>query len=117
MGGVLPPPLPPAPPAGFVPLAGPAEPRSPQAAGLHWADGLLPAPPVGPGVVLPYLGGGQLAPLGPPFSPDFRPMDLEQVGAAALLCGASRVLVSWLRGVTGTAAACLAAGQLHGGAV
>lgn len=72
-------------PAGFVPMSScgmPAEPLSPLAAGLHWADGFA-AHEAQPHA--PFLSTSSAAmvpegaPLGPPCgSPN--PMDLEQVG-------------------------------------
>ncbi|KAL4427974.1 hypothetical protein ABPG75_002063 [Micractinium tetrahymenae] len=73
-------------PAGFVPMSScgmPAEPQSPLAAGLHWADGFAaqqaqpPAPFLGAGsAVLPALEGPLGGPCGLP-----NPMDLEQDAA------------------------------------
>lgn len=92
-----------APPAGFVPLPGmpPSEPQSPQASGLHWADGFSPAQQ--PPAAAPFVsaasrtlsmeaGADELS--GLPGS-SFKPMDLEQVGDALLMLhrGSTRAAV------------------------
>lgn len=74
-----------APPAGFVPLPGmpQSEPQSPQASGLHWADGLSPAQQ--PPSTAPFLSAASRSLsmetadglCGLPGS-TFKPMELEQ---------------------------------------
>lgn len=79
-------------PAGFVPMTScgmPAEPQSPLAAGLHWADGFA-AQEAQPSAAFPGTGSAAPAPdeppLGAPCCPP-NPMDLEQVGWAACAQG------------------------------
>lgn len=76
------------PPAGFVPLSGIAasEPQSPQASGLHWADGLSPAqqPPAATAFLsaasrLLSLEAAADGLSSLPGGSAFKPMELEQV--------------------------------------
>lgn len=77
------------PPAGFVPLSGIAasEPQSPQASGLHWADGLSPAqqPPAATAFLsaasrLLSLEAAADGLSSLPGGSAFKPMELEQDG-------------------------------------
>lgn len=90
-----------APPAGFVPLPGmpQSEPQSPQASGLHWADGLSPAQQ--PPSTAPFLSAASRSLsmetadglCGLPGS-TFKPMELEQVctGGASCVGGLCKLL-------------------------